>query len=316
MFKVPPLSPRLTRTDLISGKPARASVLFALLPCLLLAGAVLAQDGQQPAVASQTEVLTQTGAQEQPASESGTGEGDVALGSFGISAGFPGYQVVAVSAAVQYRSFGLATRGSFTAAGPYLGLAVRGYPPIPSPVPLFVSAGMGFYGDSRALELTAGAHVPIAENFRLNLEAGAARVTTLGEAQWLPVISAGVSYAVPFIPSEVAPATAGSTLRRTTSGAMDCNAPPSRDSLESAFRRTLQRFIANGRATYAGTYTDLSYDYSITDVTMSGNDGSVSISYSGSVRTILGGQTESASGTASASFRWNGCSWSRTSMDY
>jgi hypothetical protein len=278
----------------------------ALLISLLLAGTTLAQDEAASAAGPLLPTVSSADADIE----------EVALGSFGLSAGFPGYQMIAASAGVQYRSLGVAVKGSFTAAGPYLGLAVRGYPPIPGPVPLYLGVGAGFYGESTALELTAGGHIPIAENFRLNLEAGASRVSSFGETQWLPVVSAGISYVVPFLPSEVTPGSPGSTLRRTVSGSRNCGGEPDEEALVSAFSRTLQRFIANGRATYAGTYTDLNYDYRITDVAMDGNDGSVTIEYSGSVRTILGGATESAAGTASASFRWNGCSWSRTSLDY
>jgi hypothetical protein len=288
-------------------------LLFTL--CLLMGSAAAQEADVTPAVPESGIHAERIGIEGTEVTGTDTDD-EVLLGSFGLSTGFPGYQQLAVSAGVQYRFVGLALKGGYTAAGPYLGFALRAYPPIPGPVPLFVSTGLGFYGDSTAFELTAGGHVPIAENFRVNIEAGASRVTAFGDSQWLPFVSAGISYVVPFIPDAQSAQRSSQGLRSTAAGRSDCGLPPDEGALTSAFSRTLTRFIANGRATYAGTYTDLDYSYRIIDVSVSGDSGSVTIEYEGSVRTILGGHVEQASGTASASFHWNGCGWSRTSLDY
>lgn len=251
-------------------------------------------------------------------SVSGTGsQQPLALASFGLNTGFPGYQRLAASVGIQYQFVGVQFKGGYTVAGPYLGFGLRGYPPLPLPVPVFAGIGGGFYGDSTSLELTIGAHVPVSEQFRINLEGGAARVSSFGEAQWLPFVSAGVSYVVAFNPAELAASRSESaTPRASAGGRCFSEGPPSETMLVQAFEQTLSRFIRNAEATYAGTYSDLNYNYRITDVTMSDKAGTVTIDYSGSVRTIAGGATESAAGSASASFSWNGCSWRRTSLDY
>jgi len=63
-------------------------------------------------------------------------------------------------------------------------------------------------------------------------------------------------------------------------------------------------------------YTDLRYSYSITGVQMSGNVGNVTVNYSGSVREILTGTRQSASGDARVRLEWTGCGWGGRSVEY
>jgi hypothetical protein len=111
-------------------------------------------------------------------------------------------------------------------------------------------------------------------------------------------------------------------LEVSTSGGASAGAscaeprPPDEAALRGALKRTVANFLDSARATYGSVYADLEYSYDITATRVSGDNGSVTIHYSGSVRNIASGQREHASGTASASFRWYGCGWSRTGIDY
>lgn len=240
-----------------------------------------------------------------------------ALASFGVSGGFPGYRTITGKMAVQYRFVGVALEGSYTRVGPYIGVALRGYPPLPVPVPAYASVGVGFYGQSSALGLTVGAHVPLAERLRLDVEGGASRVSIMGNAQWLPQVSVGLSYVIPFDPTTPL---ARREKRREEQVAVALNRPvcvePNEGSLLAAFGRTLSDFLDNAIATYGSNYSGFSYEYDITRVNLGDRSGSVTIRYSGEAQEAGSGKTVRASGTASASFRWNGCSWRRTSLNY
>ncbi len=237
-----------------------------------------------------------------------------ALVSLGVSSGFPGFNLFSVNAAVQYRFIGLNVKAAPTAAGLYFGAGVRGYMPFGGFVPLYVGLGGGVYGESSELHLALGGHVPLAQNFRLDFELGAARVSMLDTVSYLPWVSLGISYSFAVEPGGVGGS--GRTGSGSSAGVGVCGGEPNEAALVSAFERTVRSFISSARATYGGSYTDLSYDYQITDVSISGNTGSVTMRYSGSVRSVIGGGVEAAQGTASASFNWNGCRWSRTSLDY
>lgn len=239
-----------------------------------------------------------------------------ALVSLGVSSGFPGFNRYAVNAAVQYRFFGLNIKAAPTPAGFYFGGGLRGYLPLGGLVPIYVGAGAGAYGEATELHLALGAHVPVSERFRVDLELGAAHTSFADVNSWLPWVSVGVSYSFPVETGASAAASQRAAQRGAAVDPALCTFEPDSDTLVAAFERTFSSFLRNAQATYGGSYTDLQYDYRIESVTMSGTSGSVVMSYSGSVRQILGGERIFASGTASADFEWNGCRWNRTALNY
>jgi len=240
-----------------------------------------------------------------------------ALVALGVSAGFPSYQTAAVAASLQVQFFGMQLKGSWTPAGPYFALQLRAYPPLDSPVPLFVGVGAGLYGNNLSYHAAVGGHVPLGLALRLDAEAGIASVPALGSRNWAPHLSLGLSYAFPV---DLAPATGASSAptRAAGSGAGGCPTPlpPDEGSLEDAFERVLADWLLSARATYGSVYTDLDYSYAVTDVSVSGSEGTVEISYSGSVRAIGSGTVHQADGSAAAGFRWTGCAWNNTSVSY
>ncbi len=284
--------------------------LLLLLVLALWAGA-LAQEVAEPVTAPEVdgEVVT------------GTLEGaPPAVFSVGLSAGFPAYQTVALAASLQAQYVGVQLKGSWTAAGPYIGGQLRAYPPIPLPVPLFVGVGGGVYGPNASFHFALGGHVPLGQNLRLDVEAGIANVPLLAERSWAPHVAVGVSYAFPV---ELGASTGRTTERATREAEVAppspaCPAPtaPDPSGLGRAVSATVDSWLRSAQATYGSVYTDLSYSYRITDTQISGNSATVTVSYSGSVREILTGVRHQASGTASASFVWNGCGWSGGSVDY
>ena len=240
------------------------------------------------------------------------------LGAFGVSAGFPSYQTVAGYFSAQYRYLGFQLKGGYTPVGPYVGLELRGYPPVPVPVPLFVGIGGGYYGGNVTYFGTLGAHVPLSLDVRLDLEAGVANVPLLARRSWAPYLSIGLSYAFPFVPTHggYGPKAAGHLSVAGDAVTCEPTDTPDVSQLLPAFHRTLKGFLDSARATYGSIYTDLHYSFTITSTHISGKRGVVKIRYSGSVRTIATGKKESASGTATATYRWNGCSWSTEDVSY
>ncbi len=241
------------------------------------------------------------------------------LGAFGVSAGFPSYQTVAGYLSAQYQYLGFQVKGSYTVVGPYVGLELRGYPPVPVPVPLFVGIGGGYYGGNVTYFATVGAHVPLSLHVRLDLEGGVANVPLLAKRTWAPYLSVGVSYAFPFVPTHGGygpEAAAPMSLAGSPGPVCEKSDTPDRGMLLEAFHRTLKGFLDSARATYGSIYTDLNYSFDITSVRISGDHGVVKIHYKGSVRTIATGKRESASGNASAVYRWNGCGWSTVDVSY
>ena len=80
---------------------------------------------------------------------------------------------------------------------------------------------------------------------------------------------------------------------------------------------TLALFAAEGRAVaWPGEPGRARSVARSTSATISGDTGRVHIHYSGSVTTIATGRKESASGSASATYRWNGCGWSNVGVSY
>lgn len=91
---------------------------------------------------------------------------------------------------------------------------------------------------------------------------------------------------------------------------------PNRQALQRAFRQTLHRFIANGRARYGCClYTDLTHTYSFDSMVISGDQATVTINYSGGVRFRVTGKEVDASGTASVDYTWMECRWAELQIN-
>jgi len=279
--------------------------MVTLLLCALLCTVTSAQ---VPTESGQVETVTVSGA-------------PPALFAVGVSGGFPSYQTVALSVSLQSSFVGLQLKGSWTPAGPYLGVQLRGYPPLEAPVPLFVGVGAGIYGGNASYHAAVGTHVPLSLALRLDLEAGVASVPLLDSRGWAPHVVAGLSYAFPVDLTAAAGGGADAAASSSRSGGSQssgcaASGPPDETALSAAFERTLAEWLAGARATYGSVYTDLSYSYRVTSQSVSGDAGVVHISYSGSVTAIGSGTVHEADGSASASFRWTGCGWSNTGVSY
>lgn len=248
-------------------------------------------------------------------SDNGAQAGAPILLSTGISSGFPGFNRFSVAAAMQYQSFGAQLRLAPTEAGLYFGVSLRGYLPIGGFVPLYLGAGAGVYGDSTELHLTLGGHVPLAERVRLDLEGGAARVNNLLGSQWLPWVSIGLSYTFPVSADALSGGGPRIIAGRGSNRGVQC-LPHGEESLMKALDDTVDSFITNAAATYGGSYRNLEYDLSIEETTMTDRYARIVVRYSGSVEHAVGGGRESASGTATVEFAWDGCRWRRTSLRY
>lgn len=285
------------------GVGVRIYQFMSVLLAMALIGSVAAQGGAEGAAgALEEETAVETAVP--------------ALFAVGLSGGFPSYQTVALSASLQAQFVGVQLKGSWTAAGPYVGGQLRIYPPVPLPLPLYLGVGGGFYGPNASYHAVLGSHVPLGKNLRLDVEAGAANVPLLAERRWAPHVALGVSYAFPV---ELTPgATAPEGAAHAESGAASaCTTPtePDRSLIGAAVKSTIDDWIASARATYGSVYADLRYSYT-TSTSGSGANATVAVSYRGSVREILTGVRHSASGTARATFRWNGCGWSNTGVEY
>lgn len=239
------------------------------------------------------------------------------LFSVGVSGGFPSYQTVAISVALQAEFVGAQLKGSWTPAGVYLGGQLRVYPPIPVPVPLYIGVGGGVYGSNVSYHIAAGAHVPLGKNLRLDLEGGLANVPQLNDRAWAPHIAVGVSYAFPL---ELTPSSTTNErpARTETPASPSCTSPgaPDADLIPAVIGRIVDDWILSARATYGSVYTDLSYTYSLRRVLVSGNNADVTVAYSGSVTEILTGVRQKASGDAQVQLSWTGCGWGGAAVSY
>ncbi len=100
------------------------------------------------------------------------------------------------------------------------------------------------------------------------------------------------------------------------SGASACSAAPDGASLEAAFQRSVDAFLAGARLTYGRRYHDLSYDLRVLSADVSAERGAVEASYEGSAVDGDTGEEVSASGTIDADYRWSGCGWDLVGFTY
>lgn len=290
---------------------------MSLLILSLIASWSLAQDATTTPIPSNTTVEA-AGDNGETVTEDTTEYG---LAEFGFGVGWPGYHLYHARASFQYYAFALALEGSVTEIGPYLALSGRYYLPIPL-VPTYLSAGGGIFGEEYVLTAALGAHIPLGiDGWRLGLEAGVTRVTIskLDSANVLPYVTLSVGYSFPVDMTEYE---RGSSQRETnfasgesTSGSCSTT-QPTVGSLRSAFHSEVNDFAATLRATYAGSYRDSSYNLTIDDVSIDGDTGDVSASFSASVVEIISGSVIEGSGSISASFSWTGCGWYLEDYDY
>jgi hypothetical protein len=236
------------------------------------------------------------------------------INEIGFGVGYPTYQLYHLHYAFQSDVFGVVFRGSYTGEGLYLSLAGRYYTPIPVPVPTFVSVGAGIAGTDPTLFATFGVHAPLGltSNFRATLEGGLAYIGGTGIQ---PVATLGIGY-VFYV--DTAPITEEEKRKRELEKlrALSCTEAlePDPALLEDAFDKAVNNYLEQARAQYAGTFGGLEYRYDIKDQTVNGLEATIEASVSGSVTVKATGAKESARGTITANFGWNGCSWSL--LDY
>lgn len=265
-------------------------------------------------------ILGTAGAQEAPEASDGSVSGVVdevpAVAAFGVAFGFPAYRTAGLGASLQAGAFGAAVRAAWGSAGIAVGLQARAYPPVPWPVPTYVAAGADLYGSGAAPHVAVGAHVPIAERWRLDVEGGVAWPPLLDARTLAPYLSLGASYAFALT---VAPSTSTANAPAAT-GAGTASAcvvgPPDAALLNAAIDATVRRFVADATATYGSLYRGLDYRVRVQGRDVRGEDAFLTLSYEGSVVERATGRTIEASGTAEVTFRWRGCGWVRTGLSY
>lgn len=247
-----------------------------------------------------------------------TGEPSPALFAVGLSTGFPSYQVATLAVSLQAQFVGAQLKAGWTPAGAYLGGQLRAYPPIPIPVPLYAGVGGGIYGKASSYHFALGTHVPLGKNLRLDLEGGVANVPQLDKRAWVPHLAAGISYAIPVELSPGVTPASGVVGAPSAPAAPACaaQAEPDRDQIPGIIAEMVDDWILSALATYGSVYGNLSYEYSISGVRLTGKNAAVSVKYSGSVTEILTGTGHSASGTATVKLVWNGCSWGGGEVEY
>jgi hypothetical protein len=212
----------------------------------------------------------------------------------------------------------MALRAGYGTAGLQASLDVRGYPPIPVPVPIYGALGINLYGDGVGYHAALGAHVPISLQFRLDVEAGVAYAPFGDQRSIAPHLIVGVSYAIPFDPELLGPGRADREppAERTRDAASSDTCQPTSAGVNSAVADAARDFLEDAQAGYGSVYDDLQYTYSITDTSISGESATVQVDYSGSVREIATGERVDASGQATVSLAWRDCGWTSTGVDY
>jgi hypothetical protein len=273
----------------------------------LTAGAVFAQGGSAASIAGDPMVDDVVG----------TVDEAPAVGAFGVAFGFPGYRTAGVGASLQSGAFGAAVRAAWGTAGIAVGLQARAYPPVPWPVPTYVAVGADLYGSGVAPHAAVGAHVPLGERWRLDVEGGVAWPPLLAERTLVPYLTLGVGYAFALTIAEAPASTSAPIAQAGAEGAGACAADaPDPALLNAAVDATVRRFVADATATYGSVYRGLDYRVRIVDRDVDGADARVAVAYRGSVVERASGRTIEASGTAEITFRWRGCGWDRTGLEY
>ncbi|MFA5595165.1 MAG: hypothetical protein WDA15_07795 [Trueperaceae bacterium] len=84
----------------------------------------------------------------------------------------------------------------------------------------------------------------------------------------------------------------------------------------TAVEHTVNERLRSAQVTFCSAYRDRSYSYISFSSTLTGAKLAVTVTYSGSVTEILTGAQHSATGTASATYSWNGCRWVGTGVEY
>jgi hypothetical protein len=79
--------------------------------------------------------------------------------------------------------------------------------------------------------------------------------------------------------------------------------------LLATFDASLAAFIGDASSTYGNQYGNLQYQLSSKSGTMTGEQGTVTTSYSGTVQELSTSEDVSANGVITANFAWDGCTW-------
>lgn len=79
--------------------------------------------------------------------------------------------------------------------------------------------------------------------------------------------------------------------------------------LLATFDASLAAFIADASATYGGQYSNLQYQLADKTGAITGEQGTVTTTYSGTVQELSTGEGVSANGVITANFAWDGCVW-------
>jgi hypothetical protein len=279
---------------------------------------LLAQDtppgteGEQSAQES-----TETTTEEEATTEGLDNDGQyLVVNELGFGVGYPAYQLYHAYYSFQRDVWGVAFKGSYTASdGIYLGVAGRYYPPIPAPVPTFISLGAGITGNGGNVAATFGAHVPfgLGSPARATLEAGLGY--SGGSLQFVGSVGVGYTFFV-----DTAPISPQERRRRELERLGNCQpeeiTEPDESQLEGAFDRAIDQFLDEARAQYAGSLSGLNYNVEIAEQTVNGSEATIEADFSGSVTVSGTGDKARASGSITALFGWTGCSWKMLEYDY
>lgn len=250
-----------------------------------------------------------------PASES---DAVPILVSVGVDAGHPEYRLLGARGSIQSGWIGLALHAGYgPGAGGYAGVTVRGYPPLAGmPVPIWLGGGAGVSAEGLVPHAALGVHVPVARRLRLDVEGGVAWPRRDEGRRLAPHVSMGVSYAfaTDVRTADVDPAGAGGRSDRAASTC--ASGPPDPALLGDALDRAVDAIVADLRATYGSLYRDLRYDIDPGRADVDGGVATFDVDVDGSVVEIATGERISDSGSATATFRWTGCDWSLSDLDY
>lgn len=240
------------------------------------------------------------------------------LVSVGVDLGYPEHRLVAVRGAVQSGWIGLALHAGYGPdAGGYAGATVRGYPPLPGmPVPIWLGGGAGVSAMGFVPHAAMGVHVPLARRLRFDVEAGAAWPVRDEERRLAPQLAVGVSYAFATDVRPVAVDPAEARARRDRGAAACEPGPPDPGLLGAAFDRAVDDILDDLRATYGSLYRSPRYDVDRGSPDLDGDVATFDVDFEGSVVEIATGERISDSGSATATFRWTGCDWRLSDLDY